>query len=69
MSCVVAHCTEFSFLPGTEYRVLRRFFTGSGYRLFNKLEKSGRKVSLVFVLVFLFRQLSMQHEKSSRNRF
>src|SRR6218665_4143755 len=24
-----------NFLPGTEYRVLRRFFTGSGYRVFN----------------------------------
>ena len=22
-----------NFLPGTEYRVLRRFFTGSGYRV------------------------------------
>ena len=32
-----------NFLPGTEYRVLRRFFTGSGYRVFNKLEKVEEK--------------------------
>jgi len=31
------------FLPGTEYRVLRQFFTGSGYRVFNKLEKVEEK--------------------------
>src|SRR6218665_1937482 len=60
-----------NFLPGTEYRVLRRFFTGSGYRVpgIYQIRKSGRKVSLVFLLFLVYRQLSMQHEKSSRNRF
>ena len=36
-------CTGFSFLSSTEYRVLGRFFTGSGYRVFNKLEKVEEK--------------------------
>ena len=34
-----------NFLPGTEYRVLRRFLPGPGteYRVFNKLEKVEEK--------------------------
>src|SRR6218665_1139344 len=57
----------------TGYRVpgIKTVFTGSGYLVPSilKIRKSGRKVSLVFVLIFLFRQLSMQHEKSLRNKF
>src|SRR6218665_1722633 len=58
-----------NFLPGTEYRVLRRFFTGSGYRIFNKLEKVDEKWSTLVLHHTCRRQQSRQVQQLNKFLF